>query len=173
MARYKVPIPDPSDLANEPHRWAMFWLDAWTARDFELCTKIYNSWVGWLNQKSLPPTERSYQGSWNHCAASFAAVMELQRRGQRDTDAEKLLAEFCQGQLTGDLGWWGKEFFSPTYDLMLSVYAAMHDWAVEGGLKFIVDQFGREELLSSGFSVSYDVRCWAHTYGLAVLLKAL
>src|SRR5262249_34251465 len=45
--------------------------------------------------------------------------------------------------------------------------------AFDRGIHFVLDQLTSEPLLASGFLGTYDVRGWAHTYGLAVLLRAL
>jgi hypothetical protein len=45
--------------------------------------------------------------------------------------------------------------------------------AFDRGLQLILDQLTHDPLLASGFLGTYDVRGWAHAYGLALLLRAL
>jgi hypothetical protein len=45
--------------------------------------------------------------------------------------------------------------------------------AFERGLDFVVESLEKEPLLQSGFEGSYDVRGWAHAYGLRLLLRGL
>jgi hypothetical protein len=45
--------------------------------------------------------------------------------------------------------------------------------AFDRGIAFVLDQLENEPLLQSGFEGGYDVRGWAHAYGLRVLLRGL
>jgi hypothetical protein len=45
--------------------------------------------------------------------------------------------------------------------------------AVRQGFEFILHSFEHEPLLASGFKGGYDVRGWAHAYGLLALVKGL
>ena len=45
--------------------------------------------------------------------------------------------------------------------------------AFDRGLRFVLDTLERDPLLQSGFDGTYDVRGWAHTYGLEFLLRAM